>query len=122
MGRIHISVLIKALNQGCRSRVAGPPLQVAIAATMPIIKLRARVASIKERVDIGLGIEWDQIVDFFAGAHEADRQIQFAGDGYYDAAFGGAVEFGEHDAGDSSMAPEFAGLVESVLPGGGIED
>ena len=76
---------------------------------------------IEERVDVGLGIEWDQVVDFFAGADEADRQVQFAGDGYDDAAFGGTIEFGEHDAGDSGVAPEFAGLVEAVLPSGGVE-
>jgi hypothetical protein len=29
-----------------------------------------------------LGIEWDQVVYFFASADEADRQIQFAGNGY----------------------------------------
>src|SRR6202050_5693167 len=82
----------------------------------------ALLCLIKQRGDVGLGIEWDQVVDFFACADEADRQIQFAGDGYDDAAFGGAVEFGEHDAGDSGMAPEFAGLVEAVLSGGGVED
>src|SRR3984885_14712046 len=82
----------------------------------------ALLCLVKQRVDVGLGIEWNQVVDFFARADEADRQIQFAGDGYDDAAFGGAVEFGEHDAGDSGMAPEFAGLVEAVLSGGGVED
>ncbi len=32
-------------------------------------------SSVEERVDVGLGIERDQVVDFFACADEADRQI-----------------------------------------------
>ena len=80
-----------------------------------------RVASVEERVDVGLGIERDQVVDFFAGADEANRQIQFAGNGYHDAALGGSVEFGEHDARDSRMAPEFAGLIQAILSGGRVE-
>src|SRR5271155_1728202 len=101
---------------GSRLAASRPPLQI------QNLKEPALRRSIKERVDVGLGIEWDQVVDFFAGAYEADWQIQFAGNGYDDAAFGGAVEFGEHDAGDSGMAPEFAGLVQAVLSGGGVED
>ncbi len=77
---------------------------------------------IEERVDVGLRVKGHQVVDFFACAYEADRQVQFARDGYDDAAFRCAVEFGQDDAGDAGVAPEFAGLIEAVLAGGGVED
>ena len=56
--------------------------------------IAATLALVEKGVDIGLGVEGDQVVDLFAGAYEADWEIQFVGDGDYDAAFGGAVEFG----------------------------
>ena len=61
---------------------------------------------VEEGVDIGLRVEGHQVVDLFAGADEADRQIQFARDGDDDAALRGAVELGEHDAGDARERPE----------------
>ena len=69
-----------------------------------------------------MGVEGDEVVDFFAGADEADGQIQLAGDGHDDAAFRGAVELGQDDSGYAGVAPEFAGLIEAVLPGGGVEN
>src|ERR1700735_3500919 len=86
-----------------------------------IQKLSARAVSVKERVNVRLRVKWHQIVNLFACADEADRQVEFARDGHHDAALGGAIELGEYDAGAARMAPEFAGLVESVLPGGRIE-
>ena len=77
---------------------------------------------VEERVDIGLRVEGDEVVDFFAGADEAYGEIEFAGDGDDDAAFGGAVELGQHDSGDASVAPEFAGLVEAILACGRVEN
>ena len=44
------------------------------------------------------------------------------GDGYGDAAFGSAIELGEDDAGDACGLGEEAGLLQSVLAGGGIHD
>src|ERR1700735_1466727 len=82
----------------------------------------APVALVEEGVDIGLGVEGNEVVDFFAGADETDGKIQFAGDGHDDAAFGGAVELGQDDAGDAGVAPEFAGLIEAVLPGSCVEN
>src|SRR5215469_6015417 len=81
-----------------------------------------RCASVEERVDIGLRIEGDKVVDLLAGPDEANGQIQFAGDCDDDAAFRGTVELGENDAGDSGVAPELARLVQAVLAGGGVED
>ncbi len=34
--------------------------------------------SVEERVDVGFGVEGHEVVDLFAGAHEADGQRQFA--------------------------------------------
>ena len=66
-------------------------------------------------------VEWNEVVNLLAGADETNRQIQLAGDGHDDAAFRGAVELGEHDAGDTGVAPEFARLVQAVLTGGRVE-
>src|SRR5580704_1494235 len=55
-------------------------------------KFRAERFLVEERVDIGLRVEGDEVVDFFAGADEADREIQFAGDGDDDAALRRAVQ------------------------------
>src|ERR1700735_2274252 len=85
-------------------------------------EIRLGYLLVEEGVDIGLGVEGDEVVDFFAGSDEADGEIQFAGDGYDDAAFGGAVELCQDNAGDAGVAPEFAGLVEAVLSGGGVEN
>ena len=56
---------------------------------------------VEERVDVGFGVERNQIVDLFAGADETNGEAEFARDGDDDAAFGGAVELGEDDAGDA---------------------
>ena len=52
-------------------------------------------------VDKCFGGEFQQVAHFFADAYEADGEIELAGDGDGDAAFGGAVELGEDDAGDA---------------------
>src|ERR1700732_1270898 len=77
---------------------------------------------VEERVDIGLRVEGDEVVDFFAGADKADGEVQFAGDGDNDAAFGGAVELGKHDTGNARVPPKLAGLVETILAGGRVEN
>ena len=69
-----------------------------------------------------MGIEGDEIGGRFAKADPEDRK----GGGFLesggDASFRGAIEFGEDDASDGSELVEGAGLVEGVLPGGGIEN
>src|SRR5579883_1302077 len=82
--------------------------------------LRRRLG--EEGLGVGVGVEGDEVVDLLAGADEADRQAKFAGNGHDDAAFGGAVELGEDDAGDADGAGKFAGLGEAVLSGGGVEN
>ena len=67
------------------------------------------------------GRERDQVVDAFADADVADRQLQVVGDGDGDAALGRAIELGEHDAGDAGDAHELARLREAVLPDGRVE-
>src|SRR5699024_10590435 len=54
-------------------------------------------------------------------AHELHRDPQLALHRDHDSALGGAVEFGEHDAGDLHGFGEYLGLAHTVLPGGGIE-
>ena len=71
-------------------------------------------------IDEGFGGEFEEVVHLFAYAYEADRQVQLAGDGDGDAAFGGAVELGEDDAGDAGGLREEASLLQAVLAGGGI--
>jgi len=75
---------------------------------------------VEKRVGVGLGVEGDEVVDLFAGADEADGQAEFAGDGDDDAAFGGAVELGEDDAGHADGRGELASLSETVLAGSGV--
>ena len=75
----------------------------------------------EERFDEFFGVEGQQVFDLFADADVADGQVQLARDGDHDAALGGAVELGEHDAGDAGGFGEFARLLQAVLAGGGVE-
>src|SRR5260370_3684595 len=69
-------------------------------------------ALIEEGVDEGAAVEGDDVFEFFADAGVDDREFEFGGDGEDYAAFGGAVEFGEDDAGDVGGFGEEAGFVE----------
>ena len=60
---------------------------------------------LEQRVDVLLRRERDQVVDAFADADVADRQLQIVGDRDGDAALGGAIELGEDDAVDAGDAP-----------------
>src|SRR5579863_9393153 len=82
----------------------------------------SRLGSVEERVDIGLRVERNEVVNLFAGANETNRQVQFARDGDDDAALRGAIEFRQHDSSHAGVAPEFARLVEAVLAGGRVEN
>ena len=48
-------------------------------------------------------------------------QLQGLGDGDDDAPLGGAVQLGEHDAGDAGALLELLGLDQAVLAGGGVQ-
>src|SRR5215831_19522340 len=78
--------------------------------------------SVKERVNVGLGIEGNQIVDLFTRPDETNGQLQFARNSHHNTTLRCSVQFGEHDARDSRMAPEFASLVEPVLSSGCVEN
>ncbi len=78
--------------------------------------------NLEEGIDETFRVEREQVVYFFADSDKADRQAQFARDGYDYASLGGAIQFGEHDAGHARSFGKFASLLETVLSGGGIED
>ena len=59
--------------------------------------------------------------DLLADPDVADGQVQLARDGDHDAALGGAVELGQHDAGDAGGLGELARLLQAVLAGGGVQ-
>ena len=65
---------------------------------------------VEQRIGVGLGVEGNEVVDLFAGADKTDGEAEFARDGDDDAAFGGAIELGENDAGDADAGGELAGL------------
>ena len=49
------------------------------------------------------------------------RHLELLGDGDDDAPLGGAVQLGEHDAGDAGGLLELLGLDQAVLAGGGVQ-
>ena len=77
---------------------------------------------LEEGVDEGAAVEGDDVFEFFADAGVDDGESEFRGDGEDDAALGGAVEFGEDDAGDVGGFGEEAGLLQAVLACGGVHD
>jgi hypothetical protein len=77
---------------------------------------------LKEFVNELNGVEGLESVGGFAEADEAGGDAQFLLNRNDDAAFAAAVEFGDDDASDGDGFVEFAGLLESVGAGGGIDD
>ena len=77
---------------------------------------------VEEGGDEGVAVEGDEVFELFAGAGVDDGEVEFGGDREDDAALGGAVEFGEDDAGAVGGFGEEAGLLEAVLSGGGVHD
>ena len=88
----------------------------------PVPRLRYGFCFGEEGFDEIFGVEGFDVFGFFAEADEFDGQIELVADGDDDAALGGAVEFGEEDAGDVDGLEEFLGLADGVLAGGGVED
>src|SRR3954470_4238614 len=76
----------------------------------------------EQRVDERLGLEGCEVVGTFAQPDQLDRDSQLALDGDDDAALGGAVELGQHDAGDVDDLGEHPSLNQAVLTRGRIED
>ena len=77
---------------------------------------------VEEGVDEGFAVEGEDVFEFFADAGVDDGEFELGGDGEDDAAFGGAVELGEDDAGDAGGFGEEAGLGEAVLAGCRVHD
>ena len=65
--------------------------------------------------------ERNQVVDAFADADVADRQLQIVRDRDGDAALRGAIELRQHDAVHAGDAHELARLRQAVLPDGRVE-
>ena len=76
----------------------------------------------EHRVDEGVGVEGFDVFGGFTHADELDGDVEGVLDGDDDAAFGGAVELGEKDAGHVDGLLEFLSLGDGGLAGGGIED
>jgi len=77
---------------------------------------------VEQRVNEAGWVEGEDVFHLFTYADVEHWQAEFAGDGDDDAAFGGAVQLGEDDAGDVGGFGEEAGLLEAVLAGGGVHD
>ena len=73
-------------------------------------------------VDERRRVERRHVVRALAETDELDRYAELALHLHHDAALGGPVELGEHDAGDVDDLAEDAGLDQAVLTGGGVED
>src|SRR5512144_1823719 len=61
-------------------------------------------------IDKCRGIERPQVADLLPYADESHRDLQLVTDPQHDAALGGAVELGEHDARDLHVGLERLGL------------
>lgn len=68
-------------------------------------------------IDVSLAIEQREVVDLFAGADEAGGKAELILNGYDNAAFAAAVEFGDNEAGQADGLLEFARLRERVAAG-----
>ena len=75
----------------------------------------------EQRVHERLRVEGRQVVGAFSEPDELDRHAQLALYGDHDAALGGAVELGQHDAGDVDDLAEDARLLQAVLTRGRVE-
>ncbi len=75
----------------------------------------------EEGFDEFFGVEGFDVVGGFADADEFDGDVELVADGDDDAAFGGAVEFGEEDTSDVDGFEEFLGLADGVLAGRRVE-
>src|SRR5262245_20467410 len=77
---------------------------------------------LKQGVDVFVRGKRNEVVDSFAHPDILNRQLQVVRDGDRNPAFGGAVELGEHDSGDTGNTGELACLCEPVLPNGGVQN
>ena len=73
----------------------------------------------ENRVNEFLRVEGLQVVDALAHAGKLHGHPQLPGNGHHDAALGGAVQLGEHDAGKTGSIQELLCLNKAVLTGSG---
>ena len=74
-------------------------------------------SAFEQRLHESAGVKGLQVFNVFADANIFHRHAEFFLDANDHPAFGGAVEFGEHDAGDIRRFFEHAGLLQAVLAG-----
>ena len=72
--------------------------------------------------DEALFFENRKCLGFFTGPKESRWDSELVVDGHGDAAFSGAVEFGDDDAVERTGFVKFLGLLQRVGAGGGIHD
>ena len=88
----------------------------------PRVPRRSRLrGAVDQRAGKGARIEGAEVLGFLADADEADRQLQRARDRDHDAAARGAIELGEHQAGDAQRGVKLLRLRQRVLALVGIE-
>ena len=83
----------------------GAGLPAALAGQIQSLARENRDSFLEERFDELFRLEWQQVFRLFADADVADGQIQLARDRHHDPAFGGAIQLGQHDAGDAGDFP-----------------
>src|SRR6185369_1627903 len=77
---------------------------------------------LEQRIHVRRGIERDQVIRPLPHPDELHRDVELAHDREDHAAFGRAVEFGHHHAGDFRGVEEGGGLADAVLTGGAVDD
>src|SRR5690349_13183752 len=103
-------------------RPSGAVAYAASAFAIPRSPFRPSRGSVAEdRVDEGFRLERREVVRTLTEADQLDGDAELALHGHDDAALGGAVELGQHDAGDVDDLAEHARLGEAVLAGRGVE-
>src|SRR5258707_87510 len=70
---------------------------------------------VEEGINVGFGVEGNEVVNLFAGADEANRQAKLARNRDDDAAFRRAVELCQNNSGDADGGSKFARLGKAVL-------
>ena len=76
----------------------------------------------KEGMGEGLWIEGEKIIDTLACAYKFDRDAELLLDDDGAAAFCCSIHFSEDDAGKGGKCRERLGILQSILPNGGIKD
>src|SRR5262245_10743093 len=81
-----------------------------------------RPSSFEERFDVGVRVEYLQVVELLADADELHRQPELLLDGEDRPALGRAVKLGQDDASTLNRLLELLCLRDRVLAAGRVED